>query len=31
MNLQEERVYFKNEDGGISNIKKYIISIDKVN
>ena len=28
---QEERIYFKNENGGISNLKKYIISIDKVN
>jgi hypothetical protein len=28
---QEERIYFKNENGGINNIKKYIISIDKIN
>ena len=28
---QEERIYFKNKNGGISNLKKYIISIDKVN
>ena len=27
---QEERIFFKNENGGIDNIKDYILAIDKV-
>ena len=27
---QEERIYFKNENGGIDNIKNYILAVDKV-
>ena len=27
---QEERIFFKNENGGIDNIKNYILAVDKV-
>jgi hypothetical protein len=27
---QEERIFFKNENGGIDNIKNYILTVDKV-